>query len=426
MSDSPISRVPLFASLPPEELDALAATLQETTYPAGTILFHEGDYGDRFHIVLDGSIEIIKALGTDDEQLISVRGVGEFVGEMSLLDGDGLRTASVRVRSEARVLELTRDDFDTLLRRHPAMAYEMLRVLSARLRASNDASVRDLHERNQRLAQAYADLQAAQAQIIEQETLMRELQLAREIQESMLPHTLPWMEGFDIGARMVPARMVGGDFFDIIPLGSDSLGIVIGDVSGKGVPAALFMALASSLLRAEVTRGAPPEQALPMLNRHLMTRNAKGMFVTLLYGVLWRESREFRYVRAGHEFPLAWDASGTRMAVSRGRGLPLGLFPTPVLDAQSLTLPPGGTLLLYTDGAVEAMDAQGVLFGHDRLYQVARADTEGTAQDLCDHVVQAISSYQGAASPADDVTLVAVRASPAILPVPQALADEAL
>jgi len=415
MSDSLISRVPLFASLPPEELDALAATLQETTYPAGTILFHEGDYGDRFHIVLDGCIEIIKALGTDDEQLISVRGVGEFVGEMSLLDGDGLRTASVRVRSEARVLELTRDDFDTLLRRHPAMAYEMLRVLSARLRASNDAAVRDLHERNQRLAQAYVDLQAAQAQIIEQETLMRELQLAREIQESMLPHTLPWMEGFDIGARMVPARMVGGDFFDIIPLGSDSLGIVIGDVSGKGVPAALFMALASSLLRAEVTRGAPPEQALPMLNRHLMTRNAKGMFVTLLYGVLWRESREFRYVRAGHEFPLAWDASGTRMAVSRGRGLPLGLFPTPVLDVQSLTLPPGGTLLLYTDGAVEAMDAQGVLFGHDRLYQVARADTEGTAQDLCDRVVQAISSYQGAASPADDVTLVAVRASPAAL-----------
>jgi len=410
MSDTPISQVPLFASLPSEELDFLAATLQETTYPAGTILFHEGEYGDRFYIVLDGWIEIIKALGTHDERLISVRGAGEFVGEMSLLIGDGLRTASVRVRSAARVLELTRDEFDRLLRRHPVMAYEMLRVLSTRLREANDATIRDLHERNQRLAQAYADLQAAQAQIIEQETLMRELQLAGEIQESMLPRTLARIEGFDIGARMVAARMVGGDFFDIIPLSPDNLGIAIGDVSGKGVPAAMFMALASSLLRAEVTRGAPPEQALAMLNRQLMTRNDKGMFVTLLYGVLWRESREFRYVRAGHEFPLAWNASGTRMAVSRGRGLPLGLFPTPVLDVQSLMLPPGSTLLLYTDGAVEAMDAQETLFGHDRLYQVAHADMEGTAQDLCDQVVRAISRYQGAASPADDITLVAVRA----------------
>src|SRR5262245_27273158 len=129
MSDTPISRVPLFSWLPPEELDALAATLQETTYPAGTILFHEGEYGDRFYMVLDGWIEIIKALGTDDERLISVRGAGEFVGEMSLLNGDGLRTASVRVRSAARALELTRDEFDRLLRRHPMMAYEMLRVL---------------------------------------------------------------------------------------------------------------------------------------------------------------------------------------------------------------------------------------------------------------------------------------------------------
>src|SRR5689334_24193539 len=110
-------------------------------------------------------------------------------------------------------------------------AYEMLRVLSTRLSASNNAAIRDLHEKNQRLLRTCADLRAAQAQAIEQETLMRELQLAREIQESMLPPALPQLAGFEIGARMVPARMVGGDFFDIIPLGPDSLGIAIGDVS---------------------------------------------------------------------------------------------------------------------------------------------------------------------------------------------------
>src|SRR5207249_1132459 len=155
------------------------------------------------------------------------------------------------------------------------------------------------------------------------------------------------------------------------------------------------MALASSLLRAEVMHGLPPEEALSKLNQHLITRKATGMFVTLLYGVLRRDSREFLYVRAGHQFPLGWDTSGARMAFARGRGLPLGLFPAPVLDVQSLTLPAGGTLLLYTDGAVEAMDAQGELFGYDRLYEIARADTEATAQDLCEHLVQAIISYQG-------------------------------
>jgi serine phosphatase RsbU (regulator of sigma subunit) len=415
LSDSRISRIPLFAALPPMARATLVATLRETTYAAGTIICSEGDYGDRFYIILEGLIEIIKALGTDSERLLDVRGTGEFIGEMSLLNGDGLRTASARVRVAARVLELNRDEFDMLLRRHPSMAYEMLRVLSTSLSTSNDAAIRDLHEKNQRLTRAFADLRAAQAQVVEQETLMRELQLAREIQESMLPATLPQLDGFEIGARMLPARMVGGDFFDIIPLGPDSLGIAIGDVSGKGVPAALFMALASSLLRAEVTRGTLPEEALRLLNQHLLTRNAKGMFVTLLYGVLQRDTGEFRYVRAGHELPVGWDAEGRRINVTLGHGMPLGLIPDSALDVQSITLPPGGTLLLYTDGSVEAMDAQATLLGHDRLSEIARAAMGDSAQDLCDHLVQAIVDYQGAASQSDDITLVAVRAQPAEL-----------
>jgi CRP-like cAMP-binding protein len=204
-----LKHIPLFGSLLPGELADMAASLQETCYPAGAVLFREGDYGDRFYIVLDGRIAIVKALGSDDERLLGLRGAGEFVGEMSLLSQDGLRTASVRIEVDARVLELTRADFDALLHRYPLLAYEMLRVLSIRLRESHDAAIRDLREKNARLAQAYADLQAAQARIIEQETLERELRLARETQESMLPRALPRLAGFDIGARMVAARMVG-------------------------------------------------------------------------------------------------------------------------------------------------------------------------------------------------------------------------
>jgi phosphoserine phosphatase RsbU/P len=406
-----LRHVPLFVSLPLGELADMASSLRETRYSAGAVLFYEGDYGDRFYIVLEGYIAIVKALGSADERLLGRRGAGEFVGEMSLLSHDGLRTASVRVEEDARVLELTRADFDALLHRYPLLAYEMLRVLSIRLRESHDTAIHDLHEKNARLAQAYADLQAAQARIIEQETLERELQLARETQESMLPRELPRMAGFDIGARMVAARMIGGDFYDLFPLSPHRLGVVIGDVSGKGMPAALFMALVSNLLRAEAQRGdTSPEQALRIVNRHLLSRDARSMFVTVLYGVLCRETREFAFVRAGHEMPLLIDAAGALLTLEMGRGHVLGLFPQPMLDIQMVQLPPGGTLLLYTDGVNEAMDADGQLFGQERIVAAVRSAREASAQQLCDQLVQAVAAYRGLAAQADDITLVAVRA----------------
>jgi serine phosphatase RsbU (regulator of sigma subunit) len=406
-----LKHLPLFVSLPPGELADMAVALQETRYPAGTVLLREGDYGDRFYIVLDGQIAIVKALGSDDERLLGLRGAGEFVGEMSLLSQDGLRTASVRVEADARVLELTRADFDALLHRYPLLAHEMLRVLSIRLRESHDLAIRDLHEKNTRLAQAYADLQAAQARIIEQETLERELRLARETQESMLLRALPRLAGFDMGACMVAAHMVGGDFYDLFPLSPQRLGVVIGDVSGKGMPAALFMALVSSLLRAEAQRNdTSPEQALRLVNRHLLSRDTRSMFVTVLYGVLCRETREFAFVRAGHELPLLLDAAGVLLTLEMGRGHPLGLFPNPMLDMQSVQLPPGGTLLLYTDGLNEAMDADSQLFGSERIVAAVRGAREASAQQLCDQLVQAVTAYRGLAAQADDITLVAVRA----------------
>jgi sigma-B regulation protein RsbU (phosphoserine phosphatase) len=294
-----------------------------------------------------------------------------------------------------------------MVRRHPSMTYELLRVMSVRLRAAHDGTIRDLHEKNQHLAQAYADLQAAQQQIIEQETLLRELRLAREIQESMLPTSLPQLAGFDIGARCLPARMVGGDFFDVIRLDAERVGIAIGDVSGKGVPAALFMALCSSLLRAEVSRGTPPEQALRLVNTQLITRNAQSMFVTLLYGVLHGPRGEFHYVRAGHEYPLAWEHSAAPLELPH-----VGLLPNPILDVQIVQIPPDSTLLLYTDGATEAADARGVMLGYETFCALAGASSAATAQELVDELVDEVLAHQGEAQQFDDITLVALRAGP--------------
>jgi len=405
---STTSREQSIAVLPLAQLTSLIGPLREATYPAATLLFREGDHGDRMYIVLEGQIDVVKALGTPDERLIATAGAGQCIGEMSLIGCQRRRMASAHVRTDARLLVLTRADLNALLSRQPVVAHELLRTLSSRLRESQETAIRELREQNRLLAQAYADLQAAQAQLVEQETLARELQLAREIQQRMLPCELPCLPGLDIGACMLPAQSVGGDFFDVFPLGDDALGIAIGDVVGKGIPAALLMGLTCSLLRAEARHATPPEEALRHLNEQLLERSSEGVFVTALYGVLHRETREFVYVRAGHELPLVFDAAGDEVPQRLGRGHPLGLFPAPALDVQRTIVPRGGRLLLYTDGVTEAMDEQREFYGSKRLRMTVRCARPGSAQALCDHVVHDAIAYQGAAGLADDITVLAV------------------
>ena len=158
-----LSQVPLFASLPLGELEHLAATLRAIEIAPGTLLFHESDCGDHCYVILAGQLQVIKSLGTADERLVGVRRPGEFIGEMSLMNLDGLRTASVRAPGHARLLEMTRGDFDALLRRQPMLAYEMVRVLNERLDASHNEVLRDLQEKNRQLMQAYEELKAKAA-----------------------------------------------------------------------------------------------------------------------------------------------------------------------------------------------------------------------------------------------------------------------
>lgn len=408
MSTQTIQKVPLFASLPIEEIESLEKTLQEIFSAAGTTLFLEGDYGDSFYIVLDGEVSIIKALGTPNERLVAVRGASEFVGEMSLLSSDGLRTASARVSLDATLLKLTHAQIDALLYRYPPMAYEMLRVLSSRLRISHDVAIRDLQEKNERLLQAYEELKTAQAQLIEKESLERELKRAREIQMSMLPATLPQLKGLQIGARVEPARMVGGDFYDVIALDENRVGVVVGDVSGKGVPAALFMALTRSLLRAEAIRTASPEAVLRTVNRHLLGMNARGMFVTVLYGVVDSTMREFTYARAGHDLPFVWNKQHITQVLPSTKGQPLALFRHPALDVQTVPLSAGDTLLLYTDGITEAANERGEFFELAGLETAVLHAPFTDPQTLCDDLVNIVTTFHGNTPQADDITLVAI------------------
>lgn len=267
----------------------------------------------------------------------------------------------------------------------------------------------DLQGQNIQLAEAYEELKNAQAMIIEKEKVEHELQMAREIQQGILPRVFPSSSNFDLGARMVPAKAVGGDFFDFIPLGNDSLGIAVGDVSDKGLHSAIFMAMTRSLVRVEAKRTIEPRGVLEGVNEHLMEMNEAGMFVTVLYGVLQAGTRLFGYARAGHPPPILCRGHGQITIPSLNLGHPLGILPRPELDERTMELPPGSTMLVFTDRMTEATDKSGNLFGMERLREELRRHCGIPAQALCDRLVETVIGYQGDEALHDDVTLVTVR-----------------
>ncbi len=411
MSDARVSPRSLTDVLPTTEMDRLRQTLPRRPLLAGAVLLVEGQPGDVAFLIVEGELDILKALGTSEERLLAVAGAGEIVGEMSLLNPGQPRSASIRARVPTTVMELGPIDFDHLMRRNPVLFYEMARELSRRLRDSDNATIRDLRAKNQALARTLEELKAAQAEIVEKQVIEHELAVARDIQRAILPRHLPRVPGFDFGLRIEPARAVGGDFYDFIPLARGKLGIVVGDVAGKGVPAALVMGLTRSLLRPEAGHGRSPLQTTRAINRYLQETNQSGLFVTLLYGILDPATRRFTYVRAGHEMPLLYDTGGVFQPQAMALGQPLGVLDTPALVEQSLTLPPGGLLLLHSDGAPDTLDDHQARYGNDRLQALISSLAGLSAQAVCDSIVAALDRYRSDTPQADDLTLVAVRAA---------------
>jgi serine phosphatase RsbU (regulator of sigma subunit) len=406
-----LARAPLFRGLPEEEIYKLAHTLSVREVPPSTILFQEGDVGDRFFIIIQGQIEVIKALGTPEERFIGIRGPGEFIGELSLINRAGLRTASVRSLGPTHLWEMSHDEFDALLHRQPSMAFELINVLSERLTAAHDSTIEDLQQKNRELTRAYEELKAAQAQIIEKERLERELQVAFEIQTSILPQTLPELAGYDFGAMMVPARAVGGDFYDIISLGPNKVGIVIGDVADKGVPSAIFMAQTHALLYAMASRNASPSRVLQRVNQLLLKIGESSLFVTVLYGVLDKRTNTFSYARAGHELPIIVTSDGQVELAPYDQGQLMGILDKPILDEQTVNIPPGGMILLYTDGVTDARHSNGDSFGLERLTSELEHLGTGSAQEQCDQLWQTLCTFQDRTAQEDDVTIVTVRSA---------------
>jgi sigma-B regulation protein RsbU (phosphoserine phosphatase) len=237
-----------------------------------------------------------------------------------------------------------------------------------------------------------------------------QLRLAQEVQARLLPPAPPKLPGYDFAGTSLPSSEIGGDYFDYLPLAGGALGLAIADVSGKGIPAALVMATFRVLLRTEVARGAGVAKTASAVNRLLKDTSGGRAFVTGFYGVLEPGRGRLAFANCGHPPPLLLRAGGGTDLLSPSGPL-LGVFSDAAFSESEAILAPGDTLVLYTDGVVEALNASEEEFGAERLAAAVRTAGDRTAADVVDEVVRAARAFAGRAELTDDCTLVVVRRS---------------
>jgi sigma-B regulation protein RsbU (phosphoserine phosphatase) len=246
-----------------------------------------------------------------------------------------------------------------------------------------------------------------QKEMVVRERLETEVQLARQIQKTFLPEALPSHPHWQMSARWRTARQVGGDFYDVIQFPNDRLGIFIADVADKGMPAALFMALTRTLVRAAVKETSSPAEALRRVNELLVPDTKQGMFVTVVYAVLDQTTGEFTYANAGHNPPL-WVRRDSVERLTR-TGIALGASEDAHMTERTIQLAEGESLLLYTDGLTEAFNLEGDMFGEERLLRALGWQVSVSADDMIKMVESALDDFAGDAPPSDDLTMLAVR-----------------
>lgn len=246
----------------------------------------------------------------------------------------------------------------------------------------------------------------------EKERIESELQVANKIQSSMLPRTFPpypEIKNLDLYATMEAAREVGGDFYDFFPLDNRRFCFSIGDVSGKGIPAALFMVITRTILKNQTLQGSPLAEIFNQANNLLCSDNVEDMFVTVFMGILDPESGEVEYVCAGHNPPLISQQGGDCQFLNVKRNLVLGGMENFSYQAQKITLQPGDLLFLYTDGLNEAMNEKGELFGDKRMFASFNSIKGDNVRSVIDHLKEAVGNFVQDTPASDDLTMLALK-----------------
>lgn len=246
-------------------------------------------------------------------------------------------------------------------------------------------------------------------QEIQQQLINRELETAHSIQESFLPDRIPALAGWDIGALWCPIRSVAGDFYDFYALSGGRVGIVIADVSGKGIPAALFMALSVTVLRYGMSINLPPHEVLRHANEMIISEQRSRMFATTFVGYLDPASGEMRFACGGHNPPLWYHAATGTVDYVTAQGVAVGIFKEAEFALDRLRMEPGDIFVLYTDGITEVLNSEEEEFGEDRLEALIRQHTALSAQELADRILETINDFAAEQELSDDATLVIVK-----------------
>jgi sigma-B regulation protein RsbU (phosphoserine phosphatase) len=246
-------------------------------------------------------------------------------------------------------------------------------------------------------------------QLVEKKRMEAQLEVARQVQLALLPERDPEVSGFDISAYNFSTEEVSGDYYDFVKPHEDQLGLVIADVSGKGVPASLLMSFLRASLRAAIHIGYAPNVGMAKVNYLLWESIEQHQFVTAFYGMLDATNRTLAFVNAGHNPPLILNPDDSARFIERG-GLPLGLFKDTRYYEYYLPIDAGQILVLYTDGATEATSPEGEEYGRARLVESVRASRDRRARDMIDYIYNDIYEWSGGRGASDDVTFVIIKA----------------
>jgi sigma-B regulation protein RsbU (phosphoserine phosphatase) len=382
--DAVLRSIDLLRGVPDEALAHIRPYLRERSVAAGSPLFREGDYGDAVYLITDGSLRIEK-----DGILLAMRGAGECVGEFALIDA-GLRSASAIAVTDATVFEWPRDAVWDALTASPTLSQSIFNVLVAKLRE---------------------DVAAQVSAAIAREQVLQDLRRAGEIQRAMLPaHDLDTGD-LVISGRSRPTIDVGGDYFDHAVTGERTASLLLADVSGHGIYAALLVAMAKACFQTQLHIDSRTTAIAQAMNRSLWLSVRSGMLMTCVSATIDAADGSLSYTNAGHPAPLHFIGARGEVAPLDSTDPLLGLevFRQAEFHEEHTAWERGDILLMYTDGVTEATNDAGSDFGRARLEQLLRDSRDVPADRIRDRIFDELDRFTGSRPQEDDATVVVVR-----------------
>jgi sigma-B regulation protein RsbU (phosphoserine phosphatase) len=409
MPEDPLSATSIlagaFVGLTEETLSALKKVAQPRRFPPNSLICRQGDVAETFYVILEGTVAVEQHLPAGETRVLGLLRPRDYFGELGLLDGQQ-RMADCRTLVPSSLLEITQVDFDRFLEQSPAVGNALLRRMLTNMRTLEKLSTEDLRAKNQALQQAYDELQAAHAELVAKKALERELAIAAGVQRSLLPGALPARGAYRFAGSVTPAKLVGGDLYDVFDIDAEHVGLMVADVADKGVHASLIMAVVRTLFLQEGKRSlSPAEVALNVHQGLLDISTTDDTFVTAFYGVLHRESGRLSYVIAGQERPLLYrPAQGVMTLMGKGRFL--GMLDELTLAEYHTDLLPGDRLVIFSDGVPDAINLQGEQFGTGRLGILLNQFAHLPADGVLDKINDRLQDWSQHVDQFDDITLV--------------------